>query len=305
MRLPREAWVVFTDLDGTLLDHVSYRWHSARVALEALRRRRVPLVLVTSKSRAEVAPLLRSLRRREPFVVENGGAVFLPRGYFPFRIPGVSSAGRGWLRVALGTPRARLLRALASAAKRSGICVRGFAQMSAREVAELTGLPLATARRAREREFDEPFVILDGGTGAARRLRREITREGLQMMRGSRFFHILGDNNKGDAVKKLLGFFGPFFNSRVRAVGLGDSPNDIPLLRAVDIPVLVARPGGRYDAETLTAVPRARRAGGAGPAGWNRAVLRILSGRDLNPHFLFEPRLGTFGRSSSSIFMQV
>ena len=26
---------------------------------------------------------------------------------------------------------------------------------------------------------------------------------------------------------------------------------------------------------------------------------------ELNPHFLFEPRLGTFGRSSSSIFMRV
>jgi mannosyl-3-phosphoglycerate phosphatase len=272
-------WVLFTDLDGTLLDHATYRWTRARGALAILRRRAYPLVIVTSKTRAEVMPLLRQLGRKDPFVVENGGAIYFPAGYFGFRIRGSVPAARGWRRYALGTPRDRLVRALAGAARDARLRVRGFFQMSPREVARRAGMEMASARRAQQREFDEPFLILDDGTTAWRKLCREIGRRGLVATRGSRFFHILGKNDKGAAVRLLLEWFRRMKGPEVRAVGLGDSPNDIALLRAVDVPILVARPGGHYDKETLTAVPRTRRAGGIGPDGWNRAV-RKLFGRE-------------------------
>ena len=272
------TWAVLTDLDGTLLDHATYKWHAATGALEVLHRLRVPLILVTSKTRAEVIPILRSLGRREPFAVENGGAIYIPRGYFRFQVPGASPAGRGWLRIALGTPRQKLIQALDRAAKRADTSIRSFSEMSAREIAERTGLSSADTRRARQREFDEPFVVLSSGSKAVSRLNQEITRAGHHMTRGSRFFHILGKNDKGTAVLKLLACYRRASKTRIRSVGLGDSPNDIPLLRAVEIPVVVARPNGRYDTEVLRSLPRSRRAGGKGPAGWNRAVLHLLRG---------------------------
>lgn len=276
MRYRAASWVVFTDLDGTLLDHATYRWEAAQRALDALRDSRVPLIAVSSKTRAEIQPILTRLGRREPIVVENGGGIYLPAGYFPFRIKGAVKSRKGGLHVALGTPRPRLLRALAQASQRAGVRVRSFAAMNAREIAERTGLSLAGARRALERDFDEPFVILASNRQARARLEREIHFLGLSMTRGSRFFHILGGNDKGDAVWKLTAWFYRAFGHSVSTIGLGDSPNDIPMLRAVDVPILVARPNGRYDAETLAAVPRVQRAGGAGPAGWSCALLRIL-----------------------------
>jgi mannosyl-3-phosphoglycerate phosphatase len=273
----RKDWVIFTDLDGTLLDHATYRWTAARAALAALRLHAVPLVIVTSKTRAEVLPILASLRRREPFVVENGGAIYLPEDYFPFHVPGAARASRDWLCVALGTPRSRLVAALGRAARRAGVRVRSFSEMTAREVAERTGMTLRDARRACHREFDEPFILVDGTGRDAARLRAEIRRQGFDQTRGSRFSHVLGGNDKGVAVRKLMGWYRRPRGASVRAVGLGDSPNDIPMLRAVDVPIVVARPGGRYDRETLAAVPGARRAGGVGPEGWNRAVLRLLT----------------------------
>jgi mannosyl-3-phosphoglycerate phosphatase len=270
--------VFFTDLDGTLLDHRTYAWTAARPALEALARRQQPLVIVTSKTRAEVLPLLRKLERREPFVVENGGAIYVPSGYFPFPIADAARAGRGWQRVALGTPYPRLVAALRTAARRARVSVRGLSQMPAREVAERTGLELTAARRARRREFDEAFIILDGDRSAWPRLRAEVRRLGLRTTRGSRFFHITGPNDKGATVRRLRAWFERLCGAPVCAIGLGDSPNDIPMLQAVTVPVLVARPGGRYDAETSEAVPTARRAGGIGPQGWNRAVLCLLRG---------------------------
>ena len=276
MRHRATSWVVFTDLDGTLLDHVTYRWDAAQGTLDALRCFRVPLVMVTSKTWAEVQPLQAKLGRRDPVVIENGGAIYLPAGYFPFRAKSAVKAGKGWLRVGLGTARPQILQTLAQASKRAGVRVRSFSEMGARELAGHAGLSLAGARRAAQREFDEPFVILDADRNAPARLKRQIERRGLALTRGSRFFHILGGNNKGEAVWKLTAWFYRAFRRPVITIGLGDSPNDIPMLRAVDLPILVARPGGRYDPETLVAVPRVRRACGAGPAGWNCALLKIL-----------------------------
>jgi|SRR5579863_154278 len=288
--------VVFTDLDGALLDRRTYRWTPARPALDTLKRRRIPLVIVTSKTAAEVWALVRVLGRRDPFVIENGGAILFPAQYFPFTIPGTRPARRrGWLNLVLGMPRPRLVRALEEAGRLADVRLRGFSQMSATEVVELTGLRPSEARAALRRQYDEPFVILDRRADAWPRLSREIRRLGFEATRGTRLFHITGRSDKGAAILRLIKWFRRTArSSRVRSasakaatglaarlgvtVGLGDSPNDIPLLRAVDLPVIVAGAGGRYDAETLAAVPRVRRAGGAGPVGWNRAILELLPG---------------------------
>ncbi|HKS96725.1 MAG TPA: HAD hydrolase family protein [Terriglobia bacterium] len=286
---------VFTDLDGTLLDRDTYRWTQARPALDALRRRGIPLVIVTSKTTSEVWPLLRGLHRRDPFAVENGGAIFVPARYFPFVIPGTHPARPGWRELVLGTPRPRLVRALDRAAALAGARVRGFSQMSVPEVIDLTGLRLSEARAAMRRQYDEPFVILDRRADAWPRLRREIRHLGFDATRGTRLFHITGRSDKGAAILRLIKWFlraarassavgraGSVADARAAValpgitVGLGDSPNDIPLLRAVYLPIIVAGAGGRYDAETLAAVPKARRAGGAGPMGWNRSILGLL-----------------------------
>ena len=77
-------FVVFTDLDGCLLDSVTYTYEPAAPALEALRAQDIPLVLVSSKTRAEIEPLRKQLDHHDPFMVENGAAVFVPRGLFDF-----------------------------------------------------------------------------------------------------------------------------------------------------------------------------------------------------------------------------
>ena len=146
--LSEPRWVIFTDLDGTLLDHSSYDWEPAKSALAALRCFRAPRVMVTSKTYAEARPIARRLRWRAPLVVENGGAIYVPAGYFPFPLDGARRAGRSWLRLACGIERKRLQVALARAACEARLEVRGFGQMSTGEVAIRAGQSLSDARRA-------------------------------------------------------------------------------------------------------------------------------------------------------------
>ena len=81
---PDGGLVVFTDLDGTLLDHETYSYGPAQEALDLLERKRIPLILCSSKTRAEIELIQLDLRLRHPFISENGGAIFMPRAYFPF-----------------------------------------------------------------------------------------------------------------------------------------------------------------------------------------------------------------------------
>jgi mannosyl-3-phosphoglycerate phosphatase len=64
-------------------------------------------------------------------------------------------------------------------------------------------------------------------------------------------------------------------------VGLGDALNDLPLLEAVDRPIVVPRRDSTVDPELARALPRAELAPAPGPVGWNAAVMIVLAGGTL------------------------
>ena len=253
--------LVATDLDGTLLDGATYDFAPARPAVEALRGARIPLVLCSSKTRAEMVPLAAAIGARGPLVVENGGAVVDPAG----------------LVLVLGTQRARLLAELPGIAREAGVRVRPFAEMSAREVAALTGLPEDQAARALQREYDEPFLV-EGppapDAGADARLESAARRRGLRVTRGGRFHHLGGSTDKGRALRAILGAA----QADGDVLGLGDAPNDLSLLLAATRPIVMPRPDGTLDPDLAARLPGAERAPGPGPVGWSAAVLVALSG---------------------------
>jgi mannosyl-3-phosphoglycerate phosphatase len=271
--IPHEAegtrLVVFTDLDGSLLDHETYSFDHARPALDRLRERRIPLVFATSKTRAEVEALQAAMGIREPFIVENGAAVFFPEGY------------RGW-RIAAGIPQSpyrviqlgaaygrirRFVRALPPACR-----IRGFGDMGVADVARLSGLSPAQARLAKQRGFTEPFVLEDD----SRIVDLETMAEagGFKITRGGRFYHLMGaGQDKGLAVRRALSVFHRHAGGGIVPVGLGDSANDRALLESVEVPILIPHPDGSY--ENLT-MPNLRRARYPGSRGWNDMILALL-----------------------------
>ena len=269
--IPRRQLIVFSDLGGTLLDHDTYSFDAARPALERLGHAGVPLVLCTSKTRAEVEPLRAALENDSPFIVENGGAIVIPEGYFSVGIDAADiERCDGMLIVPLGDPYAALVAALARASRESGVRVRGFADMTDAEVAAATGLSLDQARLARRREFDEPFEIIDAER--AGELLAAIERGGKRWTAGGRFRHITGANDKAAAVRRLAELYRREAGA-VTTVAVGDAPNDIELLGVVDIPIVMA--SARAD-EIVRRVPRATVTRVPGPTGWNEAMLVLL-----------------------------
>jgi len=269
--------VIFSDLDGALLDHDSYSWAPAEEALEEIERRRVPLVFVTSKTRAEVEVLRRKMENAHPFVTENGGGLFIPNGYFNLPMTGSTRVGH-YHCFALGKPYREVIVALEEIAKEVGVEVAGFHDMSVREVAENTGMNARQAELAREREFDEPFFFAGAGEEAIHRFAELARERGFQTTRGGRFWHLFSGSDKGQAVRQLMGFYRRAMGRRVHFVGIGDSANDIPFLAAVDLVVLLPGQDGEFDAEAVATLRGARRGAAPGPTGWNETILHILGG---------------------------
>lgn len=74
--------VIFTDLDGTLLDKNSYSFAPARPALILLKKKDIPLIFCTSKTRAEIELYRRKIENSDPFISENGGGHFYTQWIF-------------------------------------------------------------------------------------------------------------------------------------------------------------------------------------------------------------------------------
>lgn len=262
--------VVFSDLDGTLLDAGTYRFDAALQALEVLRSRGVPLVLCSSKTRREMEVYRERLGNRDPFVFENGGGICVPKGLFTFAVEG--EVFGDCVVIPFGTPYDLLRGALAELRRDLGVAVTGFGDLTAVGVAKLTGLPLGEADLARRREFDEPFVFDDPSDPRAAEFLRAIEARGLRWTRGS-LYHILGASDKGLAARTLAGYYRRVWPS-LRTVGIGDALNDLPLLQAVDVPVLVQRRDGSY--VDIAPLPELVFAQGTGPEGWSKAILGMF-----------------------------
>lgn len=261
--------IIFTDLDGTLLDLVRYSYEDALPALDMVLAHGIPLILCSSKTRAEITVYRRRMDNDYPFISENGGGIFIPQGYFATPTEDSISLD-GFHLVALGTPHAEIRRRFIALREQLGVNVRGFTDMTVEEVAALTGLSYDEAALSKQRDFEEPFVF-DGAPDAG--FLRAIEDAGMNWTQG-RVFHIMGQHDKGRAVRLLKALY-EREHGTVTTIGLGDSLNDLPMLEAVDHPVLVQQEDGSFDARIdIAGLIRTQ---SPGPLGWNETVLQLLS----------------------------
>lgn len=264
------TYLVFTDLDGTLLDYETYSFEAAIPALDILREKAIPLIVCTSKTRAEIEQVRKELHNTDPFISENGGAIFVPKGYFGFEFPHTKEDA-GYFIIELGASYKRIREAFKRIRCNLKVEIKGFGDIPLSEVADLCGFSLSQARLAKQREYDEPFILEDERAESS--IRQNAKRSNLHVTKGGRFYHLLGGNDKGKAVRLLQEMYKKE-NEKLISIGIGDSLNDVPMLEAVDYPVLVQKPNGSYDSAVKT--ERLILAGGPGPSGWREVILRLL-----------------------------
>jgi len=272
---PAPSHIFVTDLDGSLLDHDTYSWEPAAPALAALARLRLPVVLCSSKTLAEMEELQRELALEAPMIAENGAVVTLPTGFPGPRPPGGRACG-SFRAYSLGPQLAEILPVLHGMRRQQGLPFAGFSDWDEDEVAARTGLPIHRARQAKRRSATEP-ILWTGDREALARFREQLEDRGLSLVQGGRFQHVSAGADKGRALGWLRDRYAQAWPAaHTVIVALGDSPNDASMLSSADVAVVLPARVPRSFSVTAQQVLRPER---PGPAGWCDAVLGILDQR--------------------------
>lgn len=257
--------LVFTDLDGTLLDHHSYSFQAASPALGRLREAGIPVILNSSKTRPEMEALKQQLGNDAPFIVENGAAAIIPAG---------NLGKESGLVISFSAPLDEVHEALL-ALREQGFRFRSFMDMDAAEVASVTGLPNMAAARAKERIGTEP-LLWQGSDTELEQFRQQLQKSGLQLIKGGRFYHAMGQYDKADAMQYLVKRYQSCFpDKQIISIALGDSPNDTRMLESADYAVIIK--GVNSDKLDIQGTHQVLRSEGEGPVGWNECIQSLLN----------------------------
>ena len=234
--------IIFADIDGTIVD-ADYSFKETEPIIKQLLEKGVVLVFCSSKTKSEIEFYQKKLNVEGPFIAENGGAIYIPKGYFCFSIPDSKRTGEYDI-VELGMPYCLVREKLAKACAKAGVTIVGFADMSVDKIAANSRLPLPLAVLAKKRMYDEPFVM---NQKDKKRLEDAAKTEGLKLTMGDSYLHAGGNTDKGKATTILKHLFQKKFG-KIVTYGVGNSQNDLSMLSAVNIPMLVCRTWGGLNA---------------------------------------------------------
>ncbi|MCG8610513.1 MAG: HAD-IIB family hydrolase [Pseudomonadales bacterium] len=279
LQAPIPPILVFTDLDGTLLDHDSYGFEAALPALTALKARNIPVVLNTSKTAAELLPLRQELDLHDPFIVENGAAIISDQAAPISPYLEQSNPNARVQQIAADYPPSLVLPQCDHSPvpwlrqQKSQFEFIGFSDMSVAEVADVTGLSAEKALQAKNRLFSEPLIWHDD-MEALDQFRQRAATQGFRLVKGGRFWHLMAKSDKGLAMEKLSTVYQTIWQTQPVNIALGDGENDVAMLNKADYPVLVTNPAHStpHVPETTTIITTRKH----GPAGWNETILALL-----------------------------
>lgn len=259
--------IIFTDLDGTFLNHHDYAFDDALEAIAKVKAYKIPLIFTTSKTKSEVERLQAQVGIAEPFIVENGASLFIPDAYQGFDLSSLQNYDDQRV-VVFGESYGKVLEFYRSYRTEFGMV--GFSDMTDEKVGKAIGLDQHSVIRAKQRDFTEPFVLKD--ERKLEELQQLAQGYQLKITRGGRFYHLMGElQDKGVAVSETIELFENFYGTQVKTMALGDSQNDLEMLGCVDVPIVIKKYDGTY---LETGLEHTQKSSFVGSKGWNEMVLK-------------------------------
>ena len=282
--------VVFSDIDGTLIDIFTRKYGKSKELVKKLKESSIPVILCSSKTWAEQDVIRKDLGlESEPFIIENGGAVIIPRSYFSGGGAGGGDGSTdddlkhhygmrvvdGYSVIELGRSSAEIRKVLQYVRRKTGIPFKGVSDLSIEELAKIVGMTPEEAERMSKRQYGETILEIDKTEKV--KFEQALSKEGPQVIHGGRYFDVTAGNDKGKAVRILIDLYRKKLGDGTIFIGIGDSANDAPMLKLTDIAILVQKYDGSWaEVDNSNNIPHVVKAKGIGPAGWENAFATII-----------------------------
>lgn len=223
--------VIFLDLDKTLIGE-DYSPEPAKKVVSFLKEKGFKIVFNSSKTRAEQEYYRKILDVTDPFIVENGSAIYISKGYFNFDFPYTREEEHYYV-IELGTKYETIRKVLDEIGEHFGL--KYYGNSTIKEIIEFTNLPKELAELAMKREYSETIFKWE-----REGFQKYIEERNLKITKGSRFYTVTGNTDKGKAAKVLIDLYSNI--EKIESYAVGDGENDIPMLEVVDNPFVINLP---------------------------------------------------------------
>jgi mannosyl-3-phosphoglycerate phosphatase family protein len=268
--------VVVTDIDSSLLEPGNTSAPVERLAIDFLAALGIPLVINSSRTRAEIERVHRRLRMLTPFISEHGSALFVPHGSFPFVAEQAQPAVGGDV-IEFGRRYHEVVDALRMTSRQFDVEIVSFAELTIEDVARELGVPIVEAQLAKLREYSELFRIV-GATGATTSsLIKLLRRRGLRCWQTGSHLLVTATPDRTESLRMLKALWRRAWGEPI-VVGFGDSDDDVAWLRHVDVAVVVESASTGVPSRVLSKLPTVHVTRRPGRAGWSEAILEHVGG---------------------------
>jgi len=262
--------VIITNLEGTLLHPLTNSYTQALDSIRQVQEKEIPIVFCSAKTRGEQQAYRDELEIGDPFIVESGGAIFIPKDYF--RLPfAYDKVVQGYLVIELGLPYHDIRQKLKGIQKEAGIEITGFGDMNVEEIAHETNLNLRLAEYIKQREYSE-IIKIQGTKKEMEFILKTIKESRLNYTKRDGLYEIESGNNEGKAVQVLKALYKLNFDE-IFTLGIGNNELNAVMLAAVDLPILVQGKSKRWRKVKVKSIRKIR---GIGPEGWSRAIKELI-----------------------------
>ena len=263
--------VIFTDIDGTLLDSRSPDMNKVKELVDMTLQNGIHLIFCSSKTEQEQNKIKSQVSLHEPYIVENGAAIIIPVNYFKKANLNNSKFLQNNYVIETGGSAIKIRSLLKKIKDNYGIDFKGVSDLTISELSNITKLSEDYAKRMMDRKYSETVVQIDNKKFTE--FANIIEKEGLKIIPGNQYFDITLGNDKGTAVKILIDAFRKEFTNNVIFFAIGDSKNDESMLSLADFPMLVQKFDGSWEDLKFD---KLNMINGVGPKGWEIALDLIL-----------------------------
>ena len=220
--------LIFTDLDGSLLDRDTFKFDEIKHYLKKLLSKGIFIIPNTSKTEKEILEFNNELGSSLPFISENGASI------------------KGLDLLNSNLPKELIL------SREKDILINIFeksvpvnlqnkcqwlSKMDKKKQSLIFGLKDERLNMALDRKYTIPFVF-EGNKGEKNELYKIVKNKGLALQEGGRVINLTDKVNKAKALQVFVRFFKKN-NKRVKTIAVGDNYNDLDMLKTSDFPCLV------------------------------------------------------------------
>ena len=278
--LKKTTLLVFTDIDGTLINNNTFFEGKNIEIAETLHEHNHILIYNSSKTFDEIVNMQKKFNTSFPFICETGGGI-----YYKNLFTKASDELREGYSIMYESKKIEMFKKIIKEEVQKNFKndLDMFDDLCLDEKSRLSGLKGNDLHLASKRDFSV-LINWKSDEGRYSKFKSVLHGHGLKLIKGGRFSHICASHDKGQAVKFFLNQIkSSGMYNKIITIGIGDSTNDLEMLSNVDY-ACVVKSENNNDLMKKIDISKVLLSTNHAPEGWAECIHNIFTQIKLQEH---------------------